>query len=413
MKHGHERGRAEEFSPGSAGERQGLGLWSVFGGLGMGAGLMYFLDPDRGRRRRALFRDQFVHAGRRLREARRVTAVDISNRTNGLWAEASRWLRHDANASDAEVTERVRSKLGRVVSHPHAIEVAVRDGHVSLSGPILSDEVRPLLACVQRVDGVRSVDDRLSAYPQAGRVSALQGGHPRNRRFELLQRNWSPTARVLAGGVGAGMLMASARGRGPAGLAFGLLGAGMLLRAATNREFATLFGMSDVSRGMTVQKTIRVNAPVERVFAFWRDYHNFPLFMSHVREVQPLDEYRSRWIVSGPAGVPIEWVSVMTASVPNERIEWRSEAGSPVRHAGSVRFNPNGAGGTRLDIELCYVPLAGALGHAVARIFGADPKSEMDADLMRMKTMMETGNRPHDAARPPGGSLARTHIGVE
>jgi hypothetical protein len=36
----------------------------------------------------------------------------------------------------------------------------------------------------------------------------------------------------------------------------------------------------------------------------------------------------------------------------------------------------------------------------VASIFGADPKSEMDADLLRMKSMIETGHPPHDAARP-------------
>jgi hypothetical protein len=35
----------------------------------------------------------------------------------------------------------------------------------------------------------------------------------------------------------------------------------------------------------------------------------------------------------------------------------------------------------------------------VAALFGADPKSEMDADLLRMKTMIETGRAPHDAAQ--------------
>ena len=59
------------------------------------------------------------------------------------------------------------------------------------------------------------------------------------------------------------------------------------------------------------------------------------------------------------------------------------------------------AGGTRIRVRLSYIPPAGAFGHAVASIFGADPKSEMDADLMRMKSMIETGNPPHDAARPP------------
>ena len=51
-------------------------------------------------------------------------------------------------------------------------------------------------------------------------------------------------------------------------------------------------------------------------------------------------------------------------------------------------------------MRLSYRPPAGAFGHAVAAMFGADPKTEMDADLMRMKTMIETGRAPHDAARP-------------
>jgi uncharacterized membrane protein len=90
----------------------------------------------------------------------------------------------------------------------------------------------------------------------------------------------------------------------------------------------------------------------------------------------------------------------VTRLVAGERIEWRSLSGSDVRHRGCVRFASNGDNGTRLSIELCYLPPAGAFGHAVASIFGADPKSEMDADLMRMKSMIETGHAPHDAARP-------------
>ena len=58
--------------------------------FGLGALTMYLLDPDHGRRRRALLRDQFVHARRVVRERASGTARDLSNRAYGLAAEARR-----------------------------------------------------------------------------------------------------------------------------------------------------------------------------------------------------------------------------------------------------------------------------------------------------------------------------------
>jgi hypothetical protein len=37
------------------------------------------------------------------------------------------------------------------------------------------------------------------------------------------------------------------------------------------------------------------------------------------------------------------------------------------------------------------------LGHIVAPLFGADPKSQMDENLVRMKSFIEAGNVPSDA----------------
>jgi hypothetical protein len=202
---------------------------------------MFFMDPQRGRRRRALVRDQVVHLTHRMRDAQHVTAADIANRGSGLRAMARRWLRRDTPRSDRNITERVRARLGRVVSHPHAIEVAARDGHVTLSGPILLEEVRPLLATVKSVEGVHSVEDRLSAYAEARGVSALQGGRTRVSRFEFLQSNWSPAARLTGGVLGAGMVLCASRGRGVPNVIMGLLGGGLLLRAATNRELTKLW----------------------------------------------------------------------------------------------------------------------------------------------------------------------------
>jgi hypothetical protein len=59
---------------------------------------------------------------------------------------------------------------------------------------------------------------------------------------------------------------------------------------------------------------------------------------------------------------------------------WKSIGESPVGNAGIVRFEANPEGGTRVDIRLSYNPPAGALGHAVASFFGADPKHALDED---------------------------------
>jgi uncharacterized membrane protein len=88
---------------------------------------------------------------------------------------------------------------------------------------------------------------------------------------------------------------------------------------------------------------------------------------------------------------------VTTRLEPNKLIAWRTLPGSAVEHAGLLRFEPT-EGGTRVFVTMNYTPPAGALGHAVARLFGADPKSELDDDLMRMKVFLETGRRAHDAS---------------
>jgi hypothetical protein len=56
--------------------------------FGVGAALMYFFDPVSGRRRRALLRDQLVHARHEIGDYAEGTSKDLRNRAYGLVAEA-------------------------------------------------------------------------------------------------------------------------------------------------------------------------------------------------------------------------------------------------------------------------------------------------------------------------------------
>jgi uncharacterized membrane protein len=374
------------------------------GGLGLGAGLMFILDPNRGRRRRALARDQMAHARRLLARATGATSRDLTHRIYGALAEGGNLFRRE-EISDDVLIERVRARIGRSVSHPHAISVTVNDGHVSLSGPVLAHEASRLLSGVSSAPGVKGVENVLTVHTEAENISGLQGGRPRTGdRFALMQTNWSPTARLFAGLAGGALMANCLARRDLVSAALGAVGFGLLMRSATNLEMRTLLGVGHDRQPIKVLKTINIHAPVEQVFDFWNDHRNFPRFMANVREARPTGDGRSHWIVSGPAGLPIEWTAEITQQVPNKLLAWKSLPGSTVRHGGVVHFEPIQEGSTRVHIEMCYHPIGGAIGHALARLLGSDPKSEMDADLLRMKTFIEKGRPPHDAASPmPAG----------
>src|SRR6185295_1198187 len=116
------------------------------------------------------------------------------------------------------------------------------------------------------------------------------------------------------------------------------------------------------------------NAAIDRVFEVYSRYANFPRFMRHVLDVQDQGNGRSRWIVAGPAGFPIEFETRVTRHDENSCVAWETVEGSSIRHRGEARFEDAGDGTTRVHIHMTYAPPAGMLGHAIASLFGADPK---------------------------------------
>lgn len=216
------------------------------------------------------------------------------------------------------------------------------------------------------------------------------------------RKRWSPAQRALAGAFGAGMAAYGYFRGGVKGFAYCAAGGALLARATTNEEIASL-----VKGGIYIEDTIMVEAPVEQTYAYWRNLENLPQWMSHVREVRYLGGDRYHWVVDGPAGKPVEWESELLNVSENQEMTWRSVEGSQVHHTGRVRFDTIGEA-TRVHVQLRYYPPAGIIGHVVAKAFGVDPQSELNDDLARMKTAVETGKPAHDAAArrydalPPG-----------
>jgi hypothetical protein len=276
-------------------------------GAAVGGAAMYLLDPEHGRRRRALLRDQAVRAQSDVRDVLDAGTRDLSNRATALSGRARSLFRR-RKATDEVLAQRVRSKMGRYVAHPGAVEVTAAGGEVELSGSILSHEHSDLIDAISQVDGVTDVIDRLTVYETAEGISELQGGHPRrSERAGLLRDNWAPATRVAAGAAGTTLALLALRG-GLRGFLYGTAGALLLLRSTTNKPLRTLAGMSNEGV-VDIEKTIQINVPIEEVFEYLANYENFPQFMRNVRSVETRPDGRSHWVVAGPLGSKVEFES--------------------------------------------------------------------------------------------------------
>lgn len=229
-----------------------------------------------------------------------------------------------------------------------------------------------------------------------------------------LRMNMPDSERAASGAVGFALLGTALNRQGPSRWIFAALGALLLRRAWTghsryyahvgrDRRHETSGVQGDY--GTKVEHTIEIHRSPEVLFAWWRALENLPRAMRHLVKVRSLSPRRSYWQARAPFGQVIDWYAEIIHETPGESIAWQSLPGSAVASAGSVRFEPNGAGGTHLRVTFQYDPPAGALGAAVASLFGTDAQQELVQDLATFKEFAERELEPF-----PGAS-ALSHAG--
>ncbi|MBZ5521171.1 MAG: SRPBCC family protein [Acidobacteriia bacterium] len=368
---------------------------TLAGIYGAGALTMYLLDPQRGKRRRIMLKDALVHSGHQMQKFAGRFRDDFEHRLEGAAAETENLFHHE-KVSDYVLQQRVRSALGRTVSHPHAIEVSCKNGSVALNGWIMADELENLDRAVKSIRGVQEVSTFLNTTNHPEHISDLQGGKPWRYRPEFLRKSWSPTAQVIAGSAGLGLIAYGLMRRESAGAVAGLGGAALLARSIFNMPLHQIVGAGS-GAGLRIQKTFYVAASPADLYEFWVNPENFPKIFTHLKEVTRVEDDTYRWQVMGPAGIPISWTAMITRRVPGSIVEWHSAPDSAIENHGSIRLDAAKDGGTRVHIQMTYNPPAGLLGHAFAALLGIDPRSLMNEDFARLKAFLEEGkSRVHE-----------------
>ncbi len=362
----------------------------VLAGGCVGAAVAYLLDPQRGHTRRAHLRDQATHATHELQDGLGVLARDAGNRGRGVVAGA-RYRIRGGSADDRILHERVRAELGRHVTHPHAVEISVADGVVTLAGEVLAGETEHAQRAIRHIPGIRRVEPVWNVHRDASQVPRLQGGRPRRPTPELRRERWSPTTRLLAGAAAGTIWSLSGRLPRPIRLAARCAGAALAVRAATNLPMRRLTGISAGRRAVDLDDAVSVGAPVEEIWPLVSDYTIFAELMPDIREIRRSADGRlSHWTIAGPAGVPVRFDAVETRREEGREIAWKTTEGQLVAHTGAIRLMPEPGGRTRIQVRLTYNPVAGAVGHAIAAMLGAHPAHRMKQDLARLKAYAES-----------------------
>ena len=141
-----------------------LSTFAAAVGAGAGVLAMFFLDPDRGRRRRAVFADRLGgwmrRTGRQAERAARHASAEIYG--------AGQQIAHrngDAGTpeNDAELAHKVETELFRDPSIDKGhISINAENGTVVLRGTAETvEQIREIVGRVRRIHGVTGVDNRL------------------------------------------------------------------------------------------------------------------------------------------------------------------------------------------------------------------------------------------------------------
>ena len=178
---------------------------------------------------------------------------------------------------------------------------------------------------------------------------------------------------------------------------------------AAHPDSIVLAARTPLTRGSTVDVSaaVTISRPVDEVYGYWHQFQNLPNFMAHLESVQDVGTL-SHWVAKAPGGRTVEWDAEITEDVTNERISWRSTGNASVTNSGTVRFTPAPKGrGTEVRVEMLYSPPGGAVGAAVAKLFGEEPNQQVRDDLRRLKQVLETGQVTRSEGSPEGTKAFR------
>ena len=158
-----------------------------------------------------------------------------------------------------------------------------------------------------------------------------------------------------------------------------------------------------------VESSVVVEAPVSRVYDYWRNLENLSSFMTNVEDVRATGPGMTHWRIKGPLGTKMAFDAQTTQEEENRALGWNSVDGN-VGTSGQVRFQELGPERTRVEVTLNYAdPPGGKIGEVGSKIV-ANPQVMVDQDLYNFKEIIEGRATPEEIQQRPAAANAQSGI---
>jgi len=145
-------------------QRRGNWWLPLLLGLGLGAFIAFWWDPQRGHARRSAWRQRFEGAARRTSRSASRSLHTASSQARGTFAGIIHVEDESKEYNDATLAEKVESELFRDPSIPKgSININAERGVVVLRGQVEPAQVELIADRTRHISGVVDVDNRLKA----------------------------------------------------------------------------------------------------------------------------------------------------------------------------------------------------------------------------------------------------------
>ncbi len=150
--------------------------------------------------------------------------------------------------------------------------------------------------------------------------------------------------------------------------------------------------LRDTVKNINIRANVTVNKPRHEVYSFWRKLSNLPLFMSHLKRVDVIDEKRSHWEAKIPGDViKLEWDAEIVKEIEGELLGWNSLPHASIQNAGKVEFRDADENGTEIRVVITYRAPFGDVGEGITSLFNPLFEKMVKKDVKNFKRYIETG----------------------